>query len=105
MRIAAKRYALFSFDEAGEPVIPPKGYTRHGLGYLLSPSDPDEEEDPDGQEDPGSERDRWERRLWEGIVRERLGLTRDLPDWLDRPAVARLTISSPWHLAAFRRLN
>jgi hypothetical protein len=63
--IAAKRYALFYFDETGRPVIPKDGYTRHGLGYLLDPADPVEEEEPDDEAEPGSERTRWEQALWE----------------------------------------
>ncbi len=97
--VAAKRYALFVLDADGEPVIPPDGYTRHGLGFLLDPTDRDEGDEPSGPTEG------WEAALWEGIVRERLGLPHDPPGWADRPAVARLTVSSPWHLAAFGKAN
>jgi len=43
--------------------------------------------------------------LWEGIVRECLDLPKYPPHWLDRAAVMRLTISSPWHLNALGAFN
>lgn len=96
--IAAKRYALFRLDLDGEPCI--AEHTRHGLGFLLDPRDPD-----DGDDEPTGERGRWEAALWEGIVRDRLWLSHDPPGWADRPAVTRLTVTSPWHLEAFRKAN
>lgn len=113
LSIAAKRYTLFYLDEAGKPVIPKGGYKRHGLGFLLDPSDPIEEPDDDEEDnaaviddaDEESERARWERALWEGIVHDALGLPWEPPNWRERPAVTRLTISSPWHLRAFARFN
>ncbi|CAA9576209.1 MAG: hypothetical protein AVDCRST_MAG59-4083, partial [uncultured Thermomicrobiales bacterium] len=95
--IAAKRYALVVREDGGIPIV--VDHTRHGLGYLLDPSDPDDDEEPRG------EQARWERALWAGIVRERLGLDADPLPWAERPAVTRLTVSSPWHLAAFAAAN
>jgi len=71
-------------SEYPEPVAP-------GKAFCL---DPVEQEDSDEEEESRSKRDCRERALWERIVRERLGLPNDPPHWFDRPAVARLTISS-----------
>lgn len=101
--IAAKRYPLYTLNPDGEPTIIPDGHKRHGLGFLIDPRDTPEADD--GQQAGNQSRERWESALWDGIVRERLGLDHDPSPWLDRPAVSRLTISSPWHLAAFDRLN
>jgi hypothetical protein len=89
--ISAKRYALYTLDEGGEPTI--VKYSEHGLGYLLNPTDPDRED-----------RD-WIRELWMGIVREALGLPHVWPDWLDRPALSRITASSPAVMAPFVALK
>jgi hypothetical protein len=89
--IAAKRYALFTVDDAGEPVL--VKWSEHGFGHLLNPTDPDSDD-----------RD-WILRVWEAFVREALGLpTRELP-WLDRPAVGRVSVSSPVMLRLFDALN
>ena len=45
------------------------------------------------------------RGLWEGIVREALGLPHAWPAWLDRPALSRLTVSGPELLRPFAGLN
>ncbi len=89
--ISAKRYALYSLDGRGEPVL--VKWSEHGLGHLLNPTDP-EREDRD-----------WIRQAWEGIVREALGLPVVEPAWLDRPALSRLTISGPELLRPFAELN
>ncbi len=68
-------------------------WSEHGLGHLLNPTDPDRDD-----------RD-WIRLLWLGIVREVLGLPVAWPIWLDRPALSRLTISSPELLKPFAQLN
>ena len=63
------------------------------MGYLLDPIDHDSED-----------RD-WIRQLWEGVVREELGLSNTGPNWLDPPALSRLTISSSELLRPFQQLN
>jgi hypothetical protein len=45
------------------------------------------------------------RQVWEGILREEMGLEHQWPTWLDRPALSRLTISSPELLKPFTDLN
>ncbi|MBA3274583.1 MAG: hypothetical protein H0T72_02220, partial [Chloroflexia bacterium] len=94
--IAAKRYALFTISERGEPAILP-GTTRHGLGFLIDPRDVSERE--------ADALRPWEHDLWSGVVRERLGLPHDPPPWSERPAAMRHTVSSPWLLRAFEHVN
>jgi hypothetical protein len=91
LAISAKRYVLYALDEQGEPEL--VKWSEHGLGHLLNPTGPDL-----------NDRD-WMRQLWEGIVRETLGLPYTWPTWLDRPALSRLTISSPELLRPFHELN
>lgn len=81
--ISAKRYARFSLDADGVPQIPDDGYSEHGLGHLLNPGD------------PGDEDREWIRTIWQGLICEDLGLPFIWPDWLDRPAMSRITASSP----------
>ena len=89
--ISAKRYVLYSKVERDEPQL--VKWSEHGLGHLLNPTDPDSDD-----------RD-WMRQVWEWIVREELGLSSVEPPWLDRPAVSRLTISSPELWRPFDELN
>lgn len=89
--ISAKRYCLYTLDDRREPEL--VKWSEHGLGHLLNPTDPDSED-----------RD-WMRQVWEGIVREELQLPHQWPGWLDRPALSRLTVSSPELLKPFADLN
>jgi hypothetical protein len=89
--ISAKRYALFTLDEEGQPHL--VKWSEHGLGHLLNPTD------------PGSEDRDWIRQLWDGIVHEALDLTYSWPTWLDRPAIGRSTASSPQLLKPFADWN
>jgi hypothetical protein len=89
--ISAKRYALFTLDEHGWPQL--VKWSEHGLGHLLNPTDPDSED-----------RD-WIRQLWDGIVHEALGHPYSWPAWLDRPAIGRITASSPTLLKPFADWN
>jgi hypothetical protein len=60
--ISAKRYALFNFDSAGEPVI--RKASAHGLGHLLSPYD--DKSKPDELE---SGVRLWQEDLWKEIIK------------------------------------
>ena len=102
--IAAKRYALFTRDDAGEPVILP-GTTRYGLGFLIDPSDRTLSTTGDDPDNDSARLVPWEHALWDSVVRVALGLTADPPPWADRPAAMRHTIATPWHLRAFDRWN
>jgi hypothetical protein len=108
--ISAKRYALNNLDQSGRPVLrriidadetedsEPEGdepgstdslselrkHSEHGLGHLLNPIDPE------------SDSREWIAQLWEYIIRtDALGQDAPEPDWLDRPALTRSTITSP----------
>ncbi len=85
--ISAKRYVLFTVAADGRPVI--RKYSEHGLGHLLDPLDPDD--------DSGD----WIRALWEIILCEALGRRATRPVWLHRPALSRVTASSPHILRRF----
>jgi hypothetical protein len=92
--ISSKRYCLFTLDDRGEPQL--VKWSEHALGgFYLNPTDPE-----------ADDRD-WVCELWELIVREDgLGLpAAPGPDWLDRPAMTRFTVSHPRLLRPFADLN
>src|SRR5205823_6071176 len=87
----AKRYALFTRDQRGRVAI--VDAKEHGLGHLCNPIDLDRED-----------RD-WIRTTWETLVREALGQPVVLPAWVDRPAVSRVSVSTPNLLKTFDAIN
>lgn len=92
--ISAKRYALFTRTPAGE--INLVKCSQHGLGLYLNPLDPNEEASkPD-------EAPAWVKALWVIMIRRALGENPELPEWIDRPAVSRVTATRP---EIVRRLN
>ena len=79
LAISAKRYVLFLRDRNGEPELLRKGvnngedgWSQHGLGHLLNPSD------------PTSEDRSWIAQAWLGIVRRSLGLATEPLPFADR---------------------
>jgi hypothetical protein len=99
--ISAKRYTLFTLDdETGRPIV--QKPSEHGLGHLLNPTDPPDIEDHYEQD---KDRRAWMKVLWEGLVTEALGLSFVWPEWLDRPALGRITASSPGMLRPFTTWN
>lgn len=89
--ISAKRYALFNrFPDGTVRLRKP---SEHGLGHLLNPIDPQVED-----------RD-WIRQLWMLILGEDLGIEVSEPEWLDRMACSRTTVSSAHVLRAFASYN
>lgn len=100
LAISAKRYALFLKDKNGNPVLLRKGlnngddrWSKHGLGHLLNPTDPECEDRE------------WIAQVWLGIIRRTLGLrTRRLP-LENLPAVGRVTVSSPAVMRPFAAFN
>jgi hypothetical protein len=104
--LSAKRYALFNCDGEegdegdGQPML--RKFSEHGLGHLLCPTDPPDIEDQDEED---TDRKAWMGTLWKGIVTEALGLRFTWPDWLDRPALGRITASSPEMLRPFATWN
>jgi hypothetical protein len=116
--ISAKRYQLYNLDEHGRPTLRRIGdgqdgedtdpadaetpdaldelrkHSEHGLGHLLNPTD------------PKSESRDWIAQLSDYVVRtDALGLDASEPGWLDRPALTRVTITSPRLLKPFDAYN
>jgi hypothetical protein len=100
LAISAKRYVLFLRDRNGEPELLRKGvnsgedgWSQHGLGHLLNPSD------------PTSEDRSWISQAWLGIVRRSLGLSTEPLPFADRVALGQITVSSPEVLRPLTKLN
>jgi hypothetical protein len=93
--ISSKRYALFTLDSAGRPEVLKvrSGYSEHGLGQFLNPLDPDSD-DKD-----------WIRSVWQGLVEEGFDAPRFEPNWANRPAVMRSSVSTPGLRNRFNRIN
>ena len=89
--IAAKRYALFNVDLDGRIAV--RKNSEHGLGHLLNPIDPEKES-----------RD-WIRQLWEIIVKEAQGAEAFRREWLNRPAISRITATTRTSFFAYRIKN
>jgi hypothetical protein len=86
--ISAKRYVLFMKNENGLPVLLRKNvnnaenrWSEHGLGHLLNPTDPD------------SDDREWIAQVWQRIIRN--GSPSGSLQFAQRPAVGRITVSSP----------
>lgn len=88
--ISAKRYALFNQDDGGGVVV--RKASEHGLGHLLNPLAADEREFDD--------RD-WITQVWEWIIRRAVGQRPAPLVFGSRPAISRLTISSPLYWRPF----
>jgi len=85
--ISAKRYALFT--RGPHDAIAIQVCKEHGLGHLLNPGDGDD----------------WIAATWLALIREALGERLSLPTWADRPAVSRVSVSTPSLLRSFAALN
>jgi hypothetical protein len=85
--VAAKRYALYRYDEDGRPRLVPDDEHQpcsHGLGHLLNPTDPDRED-----------RD-WIRHFWEHhLAQQFTNEQQPALNWLDHPALGKIAITSP----------
>ena len=100
LAISAKRYALFLWPRNGEPVLLREGlnnkkdrWSRHGLGHLLNPTDPE-----------ASDRN-WTAAVWGMIVRKSCGLKTRASEFAHLPAIGRTTVSSPGLMKSFETLN
>jgi hypothetical protein len=80
--ISAKRYCLFEGKHARK-IIDAKA---HGIGYLMSPVRRVKDE----------QGDQFAAAFWRKVLQnEGISLKREEPDWLDRPAMMRIPVSSP----------
>jgi len=96
--LSAKRYALFNLDDGGN--IRLRKCSKHGLGHLLNPKDPDEVL-PQGDDEAPTPK--WVESFWEIMIARELGQTPTLPnEWIDRPALSRVSATTP---EIVRRLN
>lgn len=106
--ISAKRYAIYDPDRLaahchahanGQP-SPAAGSSpilkrsEHGLGHLLNPLHPDNAGDRD-----------WIDELWIVVIAHAAGLPVPWPDWVDRPALSRYTVTSPHLWEPFQTWN
>jgi hypothetical protein len=74
--VSAKRYALYGLDEAGGPIfLEDHPSSEHGLGQLLNPADPDDEDR------------QWIPQIWSIILGEALGLPVERPSWFGHPTM------------------
>ncbi len=98
--ISAKRYALFVQDKQRNPALlrtginsGDDGWKEHGLGHLLNPTDPE------------SEDRQWIGQAWLDMIRRTLGLPTVERAFEDRPAVGRISVSSPAIMRPLIALN
>ncbi len=81
--ISAKRYVLYEQKDDDISIVKASG---HGLGYLYPPKE-GFNKDVDAPE--------WIVEAWDWLLRKELGFPCKEPEWLDYPAMMRMTLSSP----------
>ena len=86
--VSAKRYVFYRRRGARITLVDPKA---HGLGYLYPPIER-------GDDDPA-----WTFDAWDWMLREGLGLSSQTQAWLTRPAMLRVTLSTPLVLDRLNR--
>jgi len=98
--ISAKRYALFLCKQDGIPVLlrsgennPEDRWSEHGLGHLLNPTDPEDEDRE------------WIARAWLNIIRGVQRLPVEKLGFEESPAIGRKPISSPTVMKPLTALN
>lgn len=95
--ISAKRYVIYQDTPDGPRPIVKRSL--HGLGRYLDPFSPTEDRrDKDGNP-------RWIDDTWHWILNAHSNPDTPLPDWADRPALSRVTVSSPPLRRPFTRWN
>ena len=95
--ISAKRYVIYQDNPDGTRTIVKRSL--HGLGRYLDPINPAENRrDKDGNP-------RWIDDTWNWILTAHDDPDAPLPEWADRPALSRVTVSSPPLLRPFARWN
>jgi hypothetical protein len=104
--ISAKRYCLFNLDGAEEPIL--RKCSESGLGHLMNPRDHDYEpdvSDPDEAALSSKPTRLWIQAFWQRTLDEIHGFSVGWPDWIDRPALSRFTVSTPTLLSEFSEMN
>ena len=97
--ISAKRYACFTIRD-GQVVVDRSKVSEHGLGHLMAPGmSPLADTVATGGVRP------WIISAWEWMISSELELAANEPEWLDRPAVGRITITSAPVWRAFDQYN
>ena len=98
--MSAKRYALFIWPPGGEPALlreevnnTKDRWSRHGLGHLLNPTDPE-----------ATDRN-WTAAVWDTIIRKSCGRRTARLKFASLPAIGRTTVSSPYLMKSFEALN
>ncbi len=86
--VSAKRYALYSRTDTGE--IQLEKCSEHGLGHLLSPL-------------PKGSAEKWPDMLWNIIFHREFGLPCESPQFLNYPAISRISVSTPRYFRGFLR--
>src|SRR5208282_5136082 len=81
--VSAKRYALYSQEDGDISIVKASG---HGLGFLFPPKE-GMNKDADAP--------KWVVEAWGWLLRKELGLGCKEPEWLDYPAMMRMTLTSP----------
>lgn len=80
--ISAKRYCLFTGTHGTVKIVDAKA---HGIGYLMAPK-------RRGHKDHGD----WIEEFWECVLQnEQISFSSGKPEWLDRPAMMKIPVSSP----------
>ena len=95
--ISAKRYVIYQAKSDGTRTILKRSL--HGLGRYLDPLSPDK----DRRDAAGNPR--WIDEAWHWILAAHDNQGAPLPEWADRPALSRVTVSSPPLLRPFNRWN
>jgi hypothetical protein len=97
---SAKRYMLLLKDRKGNPELlrkdvnnPKDRWSEHGLGHLLNPTN------------PSCEDKKWTGKVWEQMALKSLNLPSQELEFVDRPAVGRVTVSSPAIITPLARFN
>jgi hypothetical protein len=100
LAISAKRYALFLKNRRGNPELLRRDanndadrWSEHGLGHLLNPTDPE------------SEDRKWVGQAWLNMVLKALEMPTQNLEFENRPAVGRVTVSSPAVIRPLANLN
>ena len=83
LAISAKRYCLFTGTRGTVKIVDAKA---HGIGYLMPPK---------RRSDESNEKD-WIEEFWECVLQnEGISNSGLSPEWLDRPAMMKIPVSSP----------